>query len=325
MRCFWSPSAVPNVREDVIPFLDNVLRGRNVPRERLLEVAEHYDHLGGRSPINAQCRELIAALRAVIDLPIYWGNRNWDPLLPDTLRQMKNDGVRRALAIATSAYSSYSGCRQYIESIAAACPDGLVIDKLPPFSGHPKVIEANADRVRAALDRLPDARIVYTAHSIPIAMASTCRYEQEVREGARRISEAVSHSSWDIAWQSRSGPPSQPWLAPDIFSHLRTLASSGVTDVVVAPIGFLSDHMEVVYDLDHEAASLARDLGLNFVRARTVGTHPAMIAMLKELIEQRKRGEARSLCPEGCCRPTLNDGGPGTAPYRAAASATRSF
>src|SRR5437762_524275 len=163
----------PERTEDVIPFLENVLRGRNVPRERLLAVAGHYYHFGGRSPINDQCRELIAALRQSIDLPVYWGNRNWQPLLTDAVRQMAADGIRRALAIATSAYSSYSGCRQYIEDIAAACPDGLVVDKLPPFSGHPKFIEASADRVQAALDGLPKARIVYTAHSIPIAMGAT--------------------------------------------------------------------------------------------------------------------------------------------------------
>jgi ferrochelatase len=296
----------PERTEDVIPFLENVLGGRNVPHQRLLEVAEHYYHLGGRSPINRQCRELIAALQPMVDLPIYWGNRNWDPLLPDTLRHMKNDGVRRALAIATSAYSSYSACRQYNENIAAACPDGLVIDKLPPFSGHPKFIEATVERVRAALDRLPHARIVYTAHSIPVAMAATCRYEQEIRDTARRVSELVARADWDIAWQSRSGPPSQPWLAPDILTHLRTLASNGVTDVVVAPIGFLSDHMEVLYDLDEEAASLARDLGLHFVRAQTVGTHPALIAMLKELIEQRLHGDPPPPCVAGCCTPPIS-------------------
>jgi len=293
----------PERTEDVIPFLENVLRGRNVPRARMLEVAEHYYLLGGRSPINDQCRELIAALRQVIDLPIYWGNRNWHPLLPGTLRQMQQDGVRRAVAIATSAYSSYSGCRQYLENIAAACPDGLVVDKLPPFSAHPKFIEATADRVQAALDRAPQARLVYTGHSIPLSMAATSRYEQEIRDTARRVSQLVSHDEWDIAWQSRSGPPSQPWLEPDILSHLRALAWSGVKDVVVAPIGFLSDHMEVLYDLDHEAAALARELGINFVRAQTVGTHPALIAMLKELIEERLNADAPSVCPEDCCPP----------------------
>ncbi len=291
----------PERTEDVIPFLENVLRGRNVPRTRLLEVAEHYYHFGGRSPVNDHCRELIAALRSVIDLPIYWGNRNWHPMLADTLRQMQQDGVHRALAIATSAYSSYSACRQYIENIAAACPDGLIVHKLPPFSAHPKFIEANAARVQSAIDRLPTARLVYTAHSIPQSMASTSCYEQELRETARRVSQLVGHTEWDLVWQSRSGPPSQPWLEPDIRDHLRTLASNGVTDVVVVPIGFLSDHMEVLYDLDYEAATLARGIGLNFVRAQTVGTHPAMIAMLKELVEARLQSEEPAVCIEGCC------------------------
>jgi ferrochelatase len=293
----------PERAEDVIPFLENVLRGRNVPRARLLEVAGHYYRLGGRSPINDQCRELIEALRQAIALPIYWGNRNWIPLLPETLRQMQADGVRRALAIATSAYSSYSGCRQYLENIAAACPDGLVVDKLPPFSAHPRFVEATADRVRAALDRLPKARLVYTGHSIPLSMAATSAYEQEIRDTARRVGQLVSHTEWDVAWQSRSGPPSQPWLEPDILTHLRALAANGIKDVVVAPIGFLSDHMEVLYDLDEEAAALARDLGMNFVRAQTVGTHPTLIAMLKELIEDRLHADAPAVCPQHCCPP----------------------
>jgi ferrochelatase len=300
----------PERREDVIPFLENVLRGRNVPRERMLEVAEHYYHFDGSSPINGQCRELIGALCERVSLPVYWGNRNWQPMLTDTVRQMAADGVRRALAIATSAYSSYSGCRQYIENIAAArAAAGLAapeIDKLPPFWRHTGFIWANADRVGAALALVPEerrraARLVYTAHSIPLSMAANCRYEEQLVEAARRVSERVAHDEWDLVWQSRSGPPTQPWLEPDILDHLRVLAENGVRDVVVSPLGFLSDHMEVMYDLDYEAAARCRDLGLNFVRAQTPGTHPAVVAMLAGLIEERQSGAEFPLCAPDCC------------------------
>jgi ferrochelatase len=300
----------PERREDVIAFLENVLRGRNVPRERMLEVAEHYYHFDGSSPINQQCRDLIGSLRERVPLPIYWGNRNWHPMLADTVSQMAADGIRRALAIATSAYSSYSGCRQYIENIAAARaaagPTAPVIDKLPPFWSHPGFAAATADRVADALALIPDerrpaARLVYTAHSIPLSMAANCRYEEQLVETARRVSECVSHEEWDLVWQSRSGPPTQPWLEPDILHHLRALAENGVHDVVVSPLGFLSDHMEVMYDLDHEAAALCRDLGINFLRAQTPGTHPAVIALLAELIEQRQSATDLPLCPPDCC------------------------
>jgi ferrochelatase len=282
-----------------------VVRGRNVPRERLLEVAEHYYHFGGRSPINDQCRALILALQAEVALPVYWGNRNWYPMLGGAVRQMAADGVHRALAIATSAYSSYSGCRQYIENIAtaraAAGDSAPVIDKLPPFWGQAGFVEANADRVADALTQIPedrraDARLIFTAHSIPLAMASQCRYEEQLVETARLVSARAGHGEWDLVWQSRSGPASQPWLEPDILDHLRALAADGVKDVAVAPIGFISDHLEVLYDLDHEARELAGKLGMNFVRAGTAGTHPAMIRMLKELIESPV-----VLCEAGCC------------------------
>jgi protoporphyrin/coproporphyrin ferrochelatase len=295
----------PECAEDVVPFLENVLRGRSVPRERMLEVAEHYYHFNGRSPINDQCRALLAAIREQLSLPVYWGNRNWHPMLPETVQQMAADGVKHAIAIATSAYSSYSSCRQYIENIAAArgaVGEGApVIDKLPPFWHHAGFVEANADRVSEALAKLPqerhaNARLIFTAHSIPVSMASQCRYEEQLVETAKRVSARVGHGEWDLVWQSRSGPPSQPWLEPDILDHLATLAADGVKDVVVSPIGFVSDHMEVLYDLDEEAAKLASQLGMNFVRAGTAGTHPAMIAMFKELIEAPV-----IVCHEGCC------------------------
>jgi ferrochelatase len=307
---FGGPETVP----EVIPFLENVLRGRNVPRERLLAVAEHYYHFGGRSPINDHCRELIAALQKEIALPVYWGNRNWHPMLAETVRQMAADGVRRALAIATSAYSSYSGCRQYIENIAAAraLVDQTVdqsapeIDKLPPFCDHPLFLQANVERVGDALARVPwerraDARLVFTAHSIPTSMAATCRYEEQLLHTARHVSKAVEHDEWDLVWQSRSGPPGQSWLEPDILDHLRVLAEDGVKTVVAAPIGFLSDHMEVMYDLDVEAAQQCHALGMEFVRAQTVGTHPAVIRMLRELIEDRQSGRTSDLCAVDCC------------------------
>ncbi|MDE3166745.1 MAG: ferrochelatase, partial [Acidobacteriota bacterium] len=296
--------------DDVLPFLENVLRGRNVPRERMLEVAAHYEHFDGKSPLNDQMRDLVRKLRVElaahsIDLPVYWGNRNWHPLLADTVRQMAADGVRRAVAIATSAYSSYSGCRQYIENIAAARatvgPSAPEIDKLPPFWNHPGFVAANADRAAAALQQIPEdrraeCRLIFTAHSIPQAMAAQCRYEEQLVETARRVSERAAHAEWDLVWQSRSGPPSQPWLEPDILDHLRALAADGVKDAVVAPIGFLSDHMEVIYDLDYEAAHLAHELGINLVRAETAGTHPSVIGMLDELISA-----PFTVCAEGCC------------------------
>src|SRR5688572_17406898 len=257
----------PESREDVLPFLENVLRGRNVPRERMLEVAEHYYHFDGVSPINAQNRALIEALRgefaaAGVDLPIYWGNRNWHPLLPDTVGQMRDDGVRRALAFFTSAFSSYSGCRQYRENVTAAreavgqgAPE---IEKLRSFFNHPGFLEPMAEQVGQALGEIPAdrreaAHIVFTAHSIPSTMAAGCRYEAQLHEASRLVAQTCNHPRFDVVYQSRSGPPTQPWLGPDVGDHLRQLASQGVRDVVVVPIGFISDHMEVLFDLDYEA------------------------------------------------------------------------
>jgi ferrochelatase len=286
----------PEQREDVIPFLENVLRGRNVPRERMLAVAEHYYHFGGRSPINDQNRELIAALREVVDIPVYWGNRNWHPMLADTVRQMRDDGIRRAVAFATSAFGSYSGCRQYIENIERAraqvgdrAPE---IFKIRPFSTNPLFIEAMADRVRAALAELPNARLVFTAHSVPVAMAQASPYVEELEAASRKVAEAVGARDGKLVYQSRSGPPTQPWLEPDIGDYLREIR----TDTVIAPIGFLSDHMEVVYDLDTEARAVCDQLGVRMVRAGTVGTHPAIIRMIADLVKQE-----HDACPEDCC------------------------
>ena len=316
----------PDRPEEVMPFLENVLRGRNVPRERMLEVAEHYYHFGGRSPINDQNRALIAALRDVLatdgtDLPVYWGNRNWHPLLADTLRQMAADGVSRAFAFVTSAYSSYSGCRQYLEDIARAreavgrgAPEVL---KLRVFYDHPGFIEPMADRVRAALASIPSERraqaaLAFTAHSVPVSMAETSRYVQQVEEACRLVAERLDAPLYRLVYQSRSGAPGQPWLGPDVLEYLRELAAAGAArDVVLAPIGFISDHMEVVYDLDTEARQLSEELGLNMVRAGTVGSDPRFAAMIRELVMERTAGAPRralgelgpshDVCPADCC------------------------
>jgi ferrochelatase len=317
----------PERTEDVIPFLENVLRGKNVPRERMLAVAEHYYHFGGKSPINEQNRQLIAALEAELKqngprLPVYWGNRNWHPMLAETLRQMKGDGVKRALAFMTSAYSSYSSCRQYRENVAAAqalVGDGApVVDKIRVFFNHPGYIEATADRVTAALNQLPEsarggAHVIFTAHSIPSSMAQGCMYVAQLEEASRLVTERLRRSQWKLVFQSRSGPASQPWLEPDVLDYLRGLkAQGGVSDVVIAPIGFVSDHMEILYDLDTEAKTLCAELGLRMVRAATVGTHPRFVRMIRELIVERMEestvrpalggmGASHDVCPEDCC------------------------
>jgi ferrochelatase len=287
----------PESRDDVLPFLENVLRGRNVPRERMLAVAEHYYHFGGRSPINQQCRDLISALTPLIaPLPVYWGNRNWHPMLADTVRQMKDDGVRRALAIATSAFGSYSGCRQYREDIEKAGA-GFPIDKIPPYWDHPGFIEAMTDSVRAALDRLPDADVVYTAHSIPVSMAQPSPYEQQLRAAAQLVNAGLGLGAPVFAYQSRSGPPTQPWLGPDIGDYIRETESKRL---IVVPIGFLSDHIEVLYDLDLEAADLARERSIEFVRAATAGTHPKFVAALADLV-RGAMANGITVCAADCC------------------------
>ena len=302
----------PEKTQDVIPFLENVLRGRNVPRERMLEAAEHYYHFGGRSPINDQNRELVAALRRTLDLPVYWGNRNWHPMLADTIRQMQKDGIRRALGFATSAFSSYSGCRQYREDIAKALPEAapdMMIHKLRTFSNHPLFIETMAERTAEALQQVPGAALVFTAHSVPVAMAQSSAYEPQLREAAGLVAERVGKTEWTLAFQSRSGPPSEPWLEPDIGDWLRR---ERPRDVVVVPLGFISDHMEVLYDLDTEAARFCDELGIRMVRAGTAGTHPKFIAMIGELIRERTHpgtprrsagtlGASPDDCPQTCC------------------------
>lgn len=316
----------PEGMDDVMPFLENVLRGRNVPPERMRAVAHHYELFGGVSPINEQNRRLIAALTSELEasgprLPIYWGNRNWHPLLADTIRQMRDDGIKNALAFFTSAYSSYSGCRQYRENIeqarASASEDAPQIEKLRAYYNHPGFVEPNAENLRAALEQIPAerrarAQVAFTAHSIPLAMAAGCEYEAQLLETSRLVAERAGHERWRLVFQSRSGPPTQPWLEPDICAYLRELKESGTTDVVVAPVGFVSDHMEVLYDLDTEAQQVAQDIDLNVVRAATVGTHPSFISMIRELMLERiepdntrrflgTRGPSHDVCRTDCC------------------------
>ncbi|MFZ5870393.1 MAG: ferrochelatase [Actinomycetota bacterium] len=333
----------PEGPDDVLPFLENVTRGRGIPRERLLEVGEHYVAFGGRSPINDQNRALRAALRAEldrrgVDLPVYWGNRNWEPYVVDTLRQAHADGVRRLLMIATSAYASYSGCRQYREDVARALVElagegiTLEVDKLRHYFNHPGFVEANAESVSAAVERLAagadgELRIAFVTHSIPAAMAAASgptggAYRAQHLDVATAVAAAVTRRTgralpWSLVYCSRSGPPAQPWLEPDVNDHLRQLSVDGVAGVVLAPIGFVSDHMEVRYDLDTEAAATAEQVGLPMERAATAGTSPAFVAGLVDLVVERcavAAGEqpprpvagdlpaSHDVCPAGCCR-----------------------
>lgn len=310
----------PEGMADVIPFLENVLRGRDVPRERLLEVAKHYEMFGGVSPINAQNRQIVEKLRIELNasgpsLPVYFGNRNWHPLLTDAVLQMHADGVKRALAFVTSGYSSYSSCRQYLENIRdaqeATGPGAPQIDKIRPFYNHPEFIRANAEHISAALDGLPDGEthIAFTAHSIPSAMAVNCDYESQLREACDLVAAELGANNYALAFQSRSGPPSVPWLGPDILDHLKNVKTR---NVVIAPIGFVSDHMEVIYDLDVNARQLCEQLGINMRRAATAGTHEGFIRMICDLILERINGSVSPLalgnsgaravpCATECC------------------------
>jgi ferrochelatase len=318
----------PEGPDDVIPFLEKVLRGRNVPRERMLQVAEHYQQFGGISPINEQNRQLIAALKKELakqgpNFPVYWGNRNWHPLLTDTVRQMREDGIKNAVAFVTSAYSSYSSCRQYRENIEVArqlAGEGAPqIDKLRPFYNHPLFLQANVENIARALKQVPDDRlesseIIFTAHSIPDSMAVNCSYAKQLEEISELAAQALHHARFSLVYQSRSGSPAQPWLGPDVCDYLRTLPAKNVTDVVVAPIGFVSDHMEIIYDLDRQAQQLCGELGLNMVRAATVGTHPLFVKMILQLIRERVKHEQAEFvgqlgalpypCPVDCCLST---------------------
>ncbi|HEX5018452.1 MAG TPA: ferrochelatase [Actinomycetes bacterium] len=336
----------PEGPDDVVPFLRNVTRGRDVPEERLREAGRHYFHFGGVSPINAQNYAFIDTLRAHfvdigLSLPIYWGNRNWTPYLTEAVEQMRADGVQRALAIFTSAYSSYSGCRQYRENLAdaiAAVGDGApAIDRIGAYFNHRGFVEPFVDGTLEAMHKLSDAEragahLVFTTHSIPIAMAENSgsesadwsgqpagAYVRQHQEVAAFIADAVTEAigtelPWELVYQSRSGPPNVPWLEPDIDSHLRTIAEAGATAAIVIPIGFLSDHMEVMWDLDTQAQATADEVGLPMLRVSTPGTDPRTVAMVAELIRERIDGvpnlerervgglpSTMDCCPADCC------------------------
>ncbi|WP_431955528.1 ferrochelatase [Nocardia lijiangensis] len=330
----------PERPEDVMPFLENVTRGRGVPRERLEEVAQHYLHFGGVSPINALNRDIIAAVEresaaAGTTLPVYFGNRNWHPLVEDTVARMAADGVRTALVFPTSAWGGYSGCLQYNEDIVRArtafgegAPE---LVKLRQYFDHPLLIEAFADAIRAAVAEIPaerrdDIRLVFTAHSIPVSADAAAGppadggglYSRQVAEAARLCAAATGFGDYDVVWQSRSGPPQVPWLEPDIVDHLDELSGKGVRAVVVCPVGFVSDHLEVIWDLDNEAKDKAAELGMAFARAATPGTDPRFAQLVVELVGEHVDGvEPRRLgavpgygctrdgepCAVGCCAP----------------------
>jgi ferrochelatase len=328
----------PEKPDDVVPFLRNVTAGRNIPEARLEEVGEHYFQFGGRSPINDQNRELVAAIEDDlaangVKVPVYWGNRNWDPYLRDTLARMRADGVTRAAALVTSAYSSYSGCRQYRENLAAAVadvPGAPRIDRLRHYFNHPGFVEPMVDATLAALADLPEdgrrgGQIVFVTHSIPVSMNDSsgprggsyvAQHRVVAAEIIERVREETGHRyPFDLVYCSRSGPPQVPWLEPDVNDHLRDLRARDTPGVVVVPIGFVSDHMEVIYDLDTEASATAEEIGLPFARAATAGLDPRFVAMVRDLLLERsavERGEsperaavgadaAWDVCAAGCC------------------------
>ena len=332
----------PEGPEDVLPFLKNVTRGRGIPEERLQEVAHHYDLFGGKSPLTEQNRAVMASLekeltKRGIQLPLWFGNRNWHPFLTDTLAELTatlGEG-KRILAFVTSAFSSYSGCRQYREDLELAqkaIPGSPAIDKIRVFYNHPGFLTAAAERVREELSTWPEqerdtVEVIFTAHSIPLTMAKHSDYEAQLLDAASLIADKLGHTRWRLAYQSRSGPPQVPWLEPDILDVLRDLESSTVTPspsrrVVIMPLGFLNDHLEVLYDLDIEARQLAETLHLDLRRAATVGCHPAFIAAIADLIQERldptrprlaegKRGPKEDTCPETCClNPAVRPGRP---------------
>jgi protoporphyrin/coproporphyrin ferrochelatase len=338
----------PEGRDDVLPFLENVLDGKPVPRWRLLQIAEKYEPFQGVSPINEHNRTLLKAIESEfrdhgLTLPLYWGNRHWHPMLADALRRMASDGVRRALAFVTSAFGSYPGCRQYLEAIQRARLEvgeqAPQVDKLRLFFNHPGFIEPMGLSAINALQEVPAerreaARLVFTAHSLPRAIARKSEYRSQLREACQLVAAAAGREDWDLVYQSRSGKPDEPWLGPDISEHIRALVAgaavemdaskmdesgeiptprSAPRDIVVVPIGFLQEHIEIIYDLDVEARGVCEELGLNMVRAKTVDCHPRFVSMIRELVVERiDPGAARlaigsmapgpDCCPPECCK-----------------------
>lgn len=276
---------------DVMPFLNNVLKGKNVPEDRKKEVAHHYELFGGVSPINAQNRELKSLLEKKLNVPVYWGNRNWKPYIQDALTEMKAAGVKHAAAYITSAYDSYSGRQQYLENIEEArsqIEGAPMITALDAFYNHPKFILANVENIYQLSKSMADPlHLAFTAHSIPVAMADQSSYVQQLQEACKLVAEKSGIEKWKLVYQSRSGPPHVPWLAPDINDHLKELAEDGIKNVIVSPIGFVSDHMEVMYDLDIEAKQTAQNLGINIARAKSAGNHPLIIDMVVEMMKNK--------------------------------------
>lgn len=288
----------PEGPEQVRPFLENVTRGRGVPAERLDAVAEHYLHFGGVSPINGINRTLIAELGAQQELPVYFGNRNWEPYVEDAVTAMRDNGVRRAAVFATSAWSGYSSCTQYVEDIArarrAAGRDAPELVKLRPYFDHPLFVEMFADAITAAAATVRgDARLVFTAHSIPTAADRRCGpnlYSRQVAYATRLVAAAAGYCDFDLAWQSRSGPPQVPWLEPDVTDQLTGLAGAGINAVIVCPIGFVADHIEVVWDLDHELRLQAEAAGIAYARASTPNADPRFARLARGLIDELRYG-----------------------------------
>ena len=321
----------PEGPDDVIPFLENVLKGKNVPRERMMEVVEHYQHFGGVSPINEHNRHLLAAIgnefdQHSIDLPIYWGNRNWHPSLDDTLATMRKDKRKRSLAFFTSMFSCYSSCRQYSENIAeaqkSAGPGAPQIEKLRMGFNHPGFVDVMSTSVNEAIASLGivvSPMVLFTAHSIPMSMADHCDYVQQLTESSRLVADACGVPEWRLVYQSRSGPPGQPWLEPDICDAIAEIDhAQELSAVVIVPIGFVSDHMEVMFDLDEEAAGLCKERGIAMARARTAGTDPHFVSMIRQLVEERlgrtderpalgNLGPCHDVCPVDCCIYTPQD------------------
>jgi ferrochelatase len=318
----------PEGMDDVMPFMENVTNGRNIPRERLLEVSEHYRMFNGISPINDQNRALIAALEEELkehgpNLPVYWGNRNWHPLITDTIQQMKDDGIKRALAFFTSGFSCYSGCRQYrediqqaIDAVGEGAPE---FDKIRVFYNHPGFIYPMLDNIKTARDEFSDAEqenlhIIFTAHSIPMGMARNSAYVDQLNSTCKILADLLETDSYELVYQSRSGPPQVPWLEPDILDYMEEINAQGIKNIIIAPIGFISDHMEVMFDLDTEAVDKAKELDMKMVRAATVGTAKPFVEMIRELILERMtdnperpalgdRPANHDVCPIDCCLP----------------------